>query len=248
MAVVKSSVFAIIRLTYCCFGTELLSGSFAHYAALITVIFTILFGAVKAVRETHWKRRLAYSTVANLSYILFGALLLTEDGLHAGLLHMAFHAEIKILAFFAAGAVLRRSGKEYIPEMDGMAKRMPVTFSCFLVAALALTGIPPFSGFISKWALLSAAAASGTWYAYAGAGTILLAALLTAVYCFSVLRRAFFPDRAADLTGLSGIREAGPRMLIPMCFLAAAILLTGLFAGAISDAVSKIAASAGSFL
>lgn len=246
VAVVKSGVFAIIRLTYFGYGTEVVSGTWAQYAALFLAIFTILYGSVNAVRERHWKRRLAYSTVSNLSYILFGVLLMTSEGLTGGLLHMAFHAEIKILAFFAAGAVLHVTEREYIAEMDGLGKKMPVTFTCFLVAALGLTGIPPFAGFVSKWHLLSAAAAygkaghPGTALAYIGAAVILISALLTAIYCFSVIRRAFFPDKDADPASLEGIHDADWKMLVPMSIIAVGIVLTGLFGGQILNAVQDI--------
>lgn len=100
VAVVKSGVFAVIRLTWFAYGTEVLKGSWAQTVVMCFAIFTIFFGASMAVKEQHWKRRLAYSTVANLSYILFGVTMMTQAGLTAALLHMAFHAEIKILAFF----------------------------------------------------------------------------------------------------------------------------------------------------
>ena len=256
VAVVKSGVFAIIRLTWFGYGIELIRGSFAEYIPMIFVLFTILYGSVRAVREVHWKRRLAYSTISNLSYILFGVLLLTENGLIAAFMHMAFHAEMKILAFFAAGAVMHKTGKEYIFEMDGMAKRMPVTFACFTVAALALLGIPPLAGFVSKWQLLSAAADAETVFSYIGAAMILVAALLTAVYCLTVVRRAYFPHRKDDpavqkdgtlIAGnkvpepnASGRCEASLFMLIPMLLLAAGILVTGLCSGMILNQVTNI--------
>lgn len=241
VAVVKSGVFAIIRLTFFAFGTALLKGTWAQITVQCFAIFTMLYGATQAVRETHWKRRLAYSTVANLSYILFGVTLMTAEGLSAGLLHMAFHAEIKILGFFCAGAVLHRTGKTYIYELDGLGKKMPVTFACFTVSALALVGIPPFSGFVSKWHLLTAAADSEQVLGYIGAGVLLAAALLTAIYMFTTVRRAWFPARNADPAALSSVTEAGWRMRIPMVLLAAAILLTGLFAQPILNAVLKVA-------
>lgn len=242
VAVVKSGVFAIIRLTYYAFGTALLKGTWVQTVVQCFAVFTMFYGATRAVRETHWKRRLAYSTVANLSYILFGVTMMTQEGLSAGLLHMAFHAEIKILGFFCAGAVLHRTGREYIRELDGLGRKMPVTFACFTVSALALVGIPPFSGFVSKWQLLSAAAASEQVTAYVGAGVLLAAALLTAVYMFTTVRRAWFPDWDADLSALSTLKEADWRMLVPMTLLAVGILLTGLFAQPILDAVLSIAA------
>ena len=242
VAVVKSGVFAVMRLTYYSYGPELLRGTWVKPTVMIIAVFTLFYGAARAVKEPHWKRRLAYSTVANLSYILFGVTMMTSEGLSAGLLHMAFHAEIKILAFFCAGAVLQYTGREYVYELDGLGRRMKITFACFLIAALALVGIPPFSGFVSKWSLLSAAAQSGDLLAYIGAGVLLIAALLTAIYMFTSLRRAYFPDQNSDFASLESVREASPMMTVPMMILALGILLTGVFASPIAAAANAIAA------
>ena len=119
VAVVKAGAFAVIRLTYYCFGANMLSGSWAQTTAVLLTAFTIVFGSTFALKETNFKRRLAYSTVANMSYILFGAVLLTPSGLEAGLMHMAAHSCIKILAFFAAGAVLHMTGRQSIYNPAG---------------------------------------------------------------------------------------------------------------------------------
>ena len=240
VAVVKSGVFAIIRLTWYAYGVKLLEGTWAQAVVLCFAAFTIFYGASRAVKETHWKRRLAWSTVANLSYIIFGTALMTPEGLSAALLHMAFHAEIKILAFFCCGAVLHQSGVEYVRDLNGMGRRMPVTFVCFTASAVALVGIPPFSGFVSKWSLLTAAANAGTPLAYMGAGILLLAALLTAIYMFTTVTRAWFPVRG-EVLERPGVREANWYMTVPMLILTLAILLTGLFAGPIVRATQAIA-------
>ncbi len=148
VAVVKSGVFAIARVTYFSFGAAFLRGTWAQYAAIAIALVTILYGSSVAVRERHFKRRLAWSTVANLSYILFGVLLLSPAGLASGMMHMLFHAFMKITLFYCAGAVLYKTEREYLSELDGLGRRMPVTFTCYTVSALALTGIPPFPGFI----------------------------------------------------------------------------------------------------
>lgn len=241
VAVVKSGVFAVIRLTWFAYGTDVLRGTWAQTVVMCFAIFTIFFGATKAVKERHWKRRLAYSTVANLSYILFGVTMMTEAGLTAALLHMAFHAEIKILGFFCAGAVLHSTGREYLNQLNGLGKRMPITFGCFTVSALALTGIPPFSGFVSKWYLLTAAADSMNPVAYVGAGVLLFGALLTAIYMLSVVCRAFFPASGSVDEKLSGEQEVSWRMTVPMVILAVAILLTGIYAQPIVNAAAAIA-------
>lgn len=245
VAVVKSGVFALMRLTYFAFGTALLRGTWVQNVVMGFAVFTVFYGAVRAVKETHWKRRLAYSTVANLSYILFGVTVMTGASLTAALLHMAVHAEIKILAFFCAGAVLHGTGRQYLRELDGLGRKMPLTFGCFAVSALALTGIPPFAGFVSKWHLLTAAAQSENPLAYLGAAVLLAAALLTAIYMLPPLVRAFFPRQGYDAASLEQVHEVGPRMTVPMAALALGILLTGLFAQRIVSAAQAIAGALG---
>ena len=243
VAVVKAGVFAIIRLTWFSYGTDLLAGTAAQKIALSFVLFTIVFGSAAAVKERHFKRRMAYSTVANLSYILFGVLLLSKEGLQAGLLHMAFHAELKILLFFAVGIVMEKTGREYVHQLDGLGSQMPLTFGCFAIGALGLIGIPPFAGFVSKWNLLSAGLSAGTPLSYLGIAALLISALLTAIYCLTPLRRAFFPDKDADLTGLSQFSDPGWRMVLPIVVLAVGILITGLCAGSMETAIDGLVSS-----
>lgn len=245
VAVVKSGAFAVIRLTYYAYGTSLLRGTWAQGAVMCFAVFTIFYGATKAVKEQHWKRRLAYSTVANLSYILFGVTIMTEAGLTGALLHMAFHAEIKILSFFCAGAVLHGTGREYLVQLNGLGKRMPITFGCFTVSALALTGVPLFSGFVSKWHLLTAAADSGYGLAYAGAAVLLFAALLTAMYMLTTVCRAWFPGSGTVDEKVKSEQEVSWQMTIPMAILAAGILLTGIFAQPIIHAAMQVAGAVG---
>lgn len=245
VAVVKSGAFAVIRLTYYGFGPALLRGTWVQAVVMGFAVFTIFYGATKAVKESHWKRRLAYSTVANLSYILFGAAMMTGAGLTAALLHMAFHAEIKILSFFCAGAVLHGTGREYLSQLNGLGKKMPITFGCFTVSALALTGIPPFSGFVSKWHLLTAAADSEYGPAYFGAVVLLFGALLTAIYMLTVVCRVWFPSNGTVDAGIASEKEVSWRMTVPMVILAMGILLTGIFAQPIVNAALAIAGAIG---
>ncbi|MBO4360880.1 MAG: proton-conducting membrane transporter [Eubacteriaceae bacterium] len=230
VAVVKSGVFAVIRLTWCVYGD--LSADDPVRGVLICVVsFSILYGSSMAVRETDLKRRLAYSTVANLSYILFGALLMNVSGLAAAFVHMLFHAVMKITAFFAAGSVLHASGRRKVYEMDGMGRLMPLTFTAFTLAALSLTGVPPFAGFVSKWQLLTAAAEMGGVFAYAGCASIIFSALLTAIYMFTTVRRAFF----SDAPSLNGTGDPGWRMILPMALTSVLCLVMGLAGGFFAD-------------
>lgn len=239
VAVVKSGAFAVLRLSYFCFGPALLAGSWAQSAAMAMAIFTILFGSTMALKQSHWKKRLAYSTVGNLSYILFGASLLCSEGMTAALLHMVFHALTKILAFFAAGNVLHVTGREYQNQLDGLARRMPVTFACFAVSALSLTGVPGLCVFVSKTALISSAFSLTSPLAWAGAVAIVISALLTAMYMLTTVVRAYFPSRDT-VVNLDGVHEAEGVMWVPMVLIAAAIVVFGLWAAPVASAAQAV--------
>ncbi|MBR6762999.1 MAG: proton-conducting membrane transporter [Clostridia bacterium] len=229
VAVVKSGVFLIIRLTYFSYGTEYLYGSWAQKVVLAFAIFTCLYGAVMAVRERHFKRRLAYSTVSNLSYILFGVLLMTSTGLFAGLSHMLFHAIIKIGAFMCAGAFMHMTGREYIFELDGVGRRMPKTFAFFGIFSLALVGIPLFNGFVSKYWLIMAGFEEGSLLGIIGVVGLILAAFLCAMYMFTILVRAFFPRRGQDKFLTSNVTDPTWHMLVPMGVFAILCVVLGLW-------------------
>ena len=227
VAVVKAGVFAVIRLTYYSFGTEVLSGTWAQNLVLLCAILTIVFGSARALRSAHFKRRLAYSTVSNLSYMLLGVCLMTPAGLAAALLHMVVHAVSKITLFFCAGAVYYKSGKEYVYELTGFGRRMPVVMGCFTVTGLCLMGIPPLAGFSSKWSLALAAAAEGSPLAIVGMAALIISAVLTALYIVSVLITAFTPDETEGAERL----EPNRYMTVPLVLLTAACLVISLCTG-----------------
>lgn len=271
VAVVKSGAFAILRLTFFSFGTQFLRGTWAQWVVMAAAMATIAFGSTMAVREVHWKRRLAYSTVSNLSYILFGATLMTPFGLAAALSHLVAHAFMKICAFFCAGAVMHQSGKTYIYELDGLGKKMPVTFGCLLVSSLSLMGVPLFAGFISKWNLASAAFDSGSGLGIGGVAVILYSALMTGIYMMTVIVRAYFPSLAEKVAAGSGGRDGqnagspetagtdgqdrkngeaavtdpGWKMTVPLVIFAAAILLIGLCPAPLMRLLTMIGGEAG---
>ena len=192
VAVVNAGVFACIRLLYDCFGSFVISGTWVQTGMLLLCSFTILFGAVMAVRERHLKRRLAWSTVYNLSYMLFSAALLTPAGLQGALTHLVFHGLMKITLFFCAGAFLIKARAEYLPELRGLFHRMPVTVTVFTVAGVALTGIPPLVGFLSKWSIVTAAVSLGSWAAWVGAGAVVLSSVLACIYLLEPAVLMFF--------------------------------------------------------
>lgn len=212
VAVVKAGVFAVIRMAYFCFGADQVRGTWAQNVCLVLAMVSILYGSSMAVRETHMKRRLAYSTMSNLSYVLLGAMLLTPEGLKGGLLHMVYHALMKITLFSCVGAVMVRTGRKYVDELRGMGRRMPFVMGIYLFAGIALTGIPPMIGFSSKWALGSAALAFGGWQGVACIATLLVSAILTAIYMLVPAISAY----ALPLSGDEGEGDPGWQMKVAL--------------------------------
>ena len=235
---------------------------------MTAALVTIAFGSTMAVKEVHWKRRLAYSTVSNLSYILFGATLMSPFGLAAALSHMVAHAFMKISAFFCAGAVMHKSGKTYIYQLDGMGRKMPIPFGCLTVASLSLMGIPLFAGFISKWNLAQAAfeykdagnwAGSagfvGQWLPYVGVAVILFSALMTGIYMMTVLVRAYFPK--ADKAGSemekavkeeenhTEVTDPTWKMLVPLMVFTVVILVIGMHSAPLMELLMRIGGEVG---
>jgi multicomponent Na+:H+ antiporter subunit D len=242
VAVVKSGAFAIIRLTYYSFGTDFLRGTWAQYLLLGIVIFTIVYGCSMAVRETHIKRRLAFSTISNLSYILFGVLIMTPLGLAGALCHMVFHGVMKICSFFCAGAMITQAHADYVHQIDGMAKKMPKIFAIFTVSALALMGVPGLCGFVSKWHLAKAAFASDNVLAVVGVGGLLVSALLTAIYMLSIVIRAYFPGNDFDYGKLHGeICDPDWRMLLPLSLFVVLMVVIGVYSAPFVAFFSSVA-------
>lgn len=233
VAVVKSGAFAVMRLTYYCFGAEFVRGTWAHFVVMSIAMLSIIYGSTMAVKETHFKRRLAFSTISNLSYILLGVTMMSTAGLFAGLCHLVIHAIMKIGSFFSAGAVLHQSKKEYVDELSGLGYKMPFVFTVFTVCGLSLIGIPAFGGFISKWNIATAAmlTARSFPYAYAAVGVLLYSALMTAVYIMTVVIRAWFPDKGYDRASNEGITDPNWEMKLPLFLFAAAILIIGICPG-----------------
>ena len=241
VAVVNTGMYSATRLVWYVFGPDFLSGTYAQTVCILATSFTMVFAAVLALKQRHFKRRLAYSTMSNLSYMLLGVSLMTPAGLLGGLTHMLFHSVIKMTLFLCAGAVIISTGRNYIYEMDGMGKKMPLTFACYTLGAISLSGIPPFCGFVSKWRLLTAGAGLGTPAAWIGVGALIIAALLCAVYTLSVSVRAFFPAQTSTHVPSPGVNEADRRMLVPIVFFTVLNLLFGIFQAPVIRLLSGIA-------
>ena len=240
VAVVNAGFFAVTRLAWYAYGPALLAGSWEQTVCVLAAAFSMVFAAAMALRQRHFKRRLAYSTMSNLSYMLFGVALLTPEGMLGGVAHMLFHSVIKMSLFLCAGAFMHVTGKEYLYELNGVGRRMPVTFTCYTLGALSLTGIPLFCGFVSKWKLLTAALAADTVASRIGAGALLAAAFLCAIYTLTVSIRAFFPQEGSGGFGAE-THDPGWRMLLPICAFTVLNILFGVCSAPVMAFLLKIA-------
>ena len=248
VAVVKAGVFAFGRLIGFVLGPDVLAQVGIHHVLSVVAAATIVTASFVALRQDHLKRRLAYSTIAHLAYIVLGFSLLSQTAFEGSLLHIVNHGALKITLFFAAGALHVHLHLDHVSELDGVGRRMPFTMGAFAVASLGLAGLPLMGGFLSKWFLVLGAFEGGsTWAAVVMAA----AGLLTAGYLFPVVHRAFFragpeqvptDDHAPSVTpsGTSTVatmtttapprarRDADRRMVVPLVVTAALGLALGL--------------------
>jgi multicomponent Na+:H+ antiporter subunit D len=183
----------VVKVAVFTFG---LGASGASFEWLLYVAgFTILAASVVALRADNLKRRLAYSTVSQLSYIVLAVAVLAPLSIAAAALHVATHAFGKITLFFAAGAIYTVSGKSLVSELGGIGRRMPWTMAAFAVAALSIIGIPPAAGFMSKWMMFEGAAGAGEWRVLV---VLAVSTLLNAAYFLPIVHAAFFRATPGD--------------------------------------------------
>lgn len=232
--ITKAGVLAVVRVVYYIVGPEVIRGTWVQYGWIILSLMTVFMGSMLAYKEPVLKKRLAYSTVSQVSYIMFGLSVLHPVGFIGALLHVVFHSVIKNGLFMSAGAVIFTTGWTKVGQMRGLGKIMPKTLVCYTAVALGLIGIPSMSGFISKWYLAQGSLASGTGaFAWAGPVILLISALLTAGYLLPLTIQGFFPGADFDESeikerGLEG-KEPSKMMLIPIAVTAFLTLLLGCF-------------------
>lgn len=225
VAVVKSGAFGVLRVVgfvigpamMTAYGLDVLLASFAGA--------TILLASIIALRQDNLKKRLAYSTIGHLSYIVMGAALAAPGALLGSILHLSAHALMKITLFFCAGAIQVHAHRSEISSLNGLGRAMPWTFGAFAVGSLGLAGIPPVNGFISKWWLVIGSMETGN---KAVLCVFLLSGILNAAYFFPIVIRAFFlpPNEDAE----HPVRgEASPWMVVPLCLTALLAIVFGLF-------------------
>ncbi len=214
VAVVKVGVFSIVRVITGIFGVDLLADFNLGVVVMSIASVTILTASCIALSQDELKRRLAYSTISQLSYIIFGVALLSPQGQLGGVIHIAMHAFGKITLFFCAGAIFVATGKKYISQMSGLGKKMPFTFAAFFIGALGVIGLPPTGGFYSKWNLiLGTLEAQQTIFMI----VLLVSSFLNAFYFLPIVYKGFFGKSEEEENGMPvKISEANLCLVIPL--------------------------------
>ena len=218
VAVVKVGVFSIFRTLTWIFGSDFLASLDLGIWVTTIASITILTGSLVALSQDNLKRRLAFSTIAQLSYIVLGAGLLSAKGLTGGMIHIAMHAFGKITLFFCAGAIYVATGKKNISEMTGLGRRMPITMAAFFIGSLSVIGLPPTGGFLSKWYLALGSLDAGQWQILV---VLLTSSFLNAFYFLPIVFKAFFNTDDQASTSAQGMAEAPIWCVVPPVIAAA---------------------------
>ena len=258
--IVKAGVLMTLRVVYYVVGADFLRGTWVQTAWMSLTLITVFMGSMLAYREKVFKKRLAYSTVSQVSYILFGLSLMQSEAVTGALMHVVFHGFIKCALFLTAGVFIFQYGKTRVDEFLGLGKKMPVTMWSYTLASLALIGIPPASGFISKWHLAEGALNADVGvFRYLGPAVLLVSALLTAGYLLPVTMNGFFPGKGKQENGgqsapateqgnegqtvpvtIQERQEPPLGMRIPLVILAALGVLLGIFPNLLEQLISGI--------
>ncbi|MDD3164466.1 MAG: proton-conducting transporter membrane subunit, partial [Oscillospiraceae bacterium] len=199
---------------------------------------TVFVGSMLAYREPLLKKRLAWSTVSQVSYILFGIFLMHPVALVGALLQLVYHAAAKNGLFLSAGAIIFETGDTQVAQLRGVGRRMPLILGCFTVCALSLVGIPPMGGFISKWYLILGALDAASSVGFIGAIILLISAILTAGYLLPIVRDAFFPGK--DFPKPQPLHPS-PYMTVPIVCFSLIVVLLGLFPAPLVSFIETLA-------
>lgn len=239
--ITKAGVLAIIRVIFYQVGVDFLRGTWVQYAFMALTLITVFMGSMMAYKEQVLKKRLAYSSVSQVSYVLFGISTMTTIGFVGALLQVVFHSIAKNLLFMSAGAIIYKEHKTRVDELKAIGKNMPITMWCFTIGGLALVGIPPLTGFVSKWYLAMGSLESGVQsMTYLGPIVLLASALLTAGYLTTISINAFIPGADFDYKTVKNT-EPNLYMLIPLVLLSVACVVCGTFATPLINYFTSIA-------
>ena len=191
VAVVKAGVFTVVKVIVYIFGFEFLSESLTTNWLVYVAGFTILAASIVALRQDNLKRRLAYSTISQLSYVIMATAILAPLSVMGAVIHIAAHAVGKITLFFAAGSIYTATHKTEVSQLNGIGRKMPWTMGAFAIASLSMIGVPPTAGFLSKWYMLMGALSVEHYFAI---GVMIISTLLNTGYFIPIIFNAFFKE------------------------------------------------------
>ena len=235
----KVAVYVMVRYLFTVFGPDFsFSTMKIHWLFIPMGLFAVLFTSIVALFQRDIKRMLAYSSVAQIGYMLIGIGLVTTTGLGAALLHLFNHALMKGALFLSLGAVCYRLGNTFIDDMQGIGRQMPWTMAAFLIGGLSLVGVPLTVGFISKWYLILAAVEQGMWIVVA---VVLIGSLIALIYIWRVVEAVYLQPRPEQAAAAG---EAPVWLLAPIWIL----VFTNIYFGVDTSLTTKFALSAASKL
>lgn len=230
---VKGYFLCLIKFMYFVFGQGLMQEFNIDRILVLAGMIAIIGGSLFALTQNELKRRLAYSTVAQIGYLFLGLGLMNVIGLKGTLFYLASHAVIKSCLFLSAGAMISATGKNNINDLAGIGRKMPITTATFTIASLGLIGIPLFSGFIGKWYLLLGSLEVGN---FLSAAVIIIGSVLCAAYLLPVIRIAYF-----EPSGSEDIKDPGLSQKLALIILASAVVVLGIVPGSILELASRAA-------
>ncbi len=243
--IAKAGVIAVIRCIYYTVGYEILSGTWVQYTWIILGMITVLMGSMMAYKENVLKKRLAFSTVSNISYIMLSLSVLTPYGLLGGIMHLIAHAAAKCVLFMGAGSVIFYTHSTTVDSLGKIGKKLPYTTVFFGLSALSLIGIPPLTGFLSKWYISSASLSADIGvFGMLIPVTLIISAILTAGYLLPIVIDGFFRHKVNSKGKVieektERIKES-PLMTAAMGSLCAVTVLCGLFGYKLVEIISMI--------
>lgn len=246
---IKAGAYGIIRVIYGVFGGKIIAGPSTSTILIIIALITMIGGSLAAITQLELKKMLAFSSVAQIGYILLGAALMNPVALKGAVLHILNHALMKGSLFLAAGAIIHKTGKRNLADLKGIGREMPVTMTIITLSAISMIGVPPFIGFFSKW-LLAAGAMDASklgiispWASYVVIGSIVLSGLLNAVYYGPIILNGWFGGKEPkpahghghddhqkeEIVEKVRLKEPSWVMVSPMLILSASTLALGIF-------------------
>jgi multicomponent Na+:H+ antiporter subunit D len=238
--ITKVGIFAVIRFVHYMVGADFIIGTWVQTAWIVLALFTGIMGSLLAFSEPVLKRRLAYSTISQIGYMMLGLAILTVTALIGTLLQVVFHSIAKNAVFLVAGVIILKTHKTEIADLRGIGKQMPVSIWCFALASLSLVGIPPLAGFIGKWFLAAGSLdADIGFFTLFSPALLLFSALLAAGYLLPIVINGFFTGAGDDKKYEKC--EASFSMLMPIVLLGAAAIIFGIFTGGLISFFERLA-------